>query len=188
ELPGSDALGTLEQLADRAHGLLLPVLDVGEALAVVDEEEVVGDGVPLQEEVVEGLEALGVRGEAKLVRARVAGGAEHDQAVDDFVVEEVADGEVPAEHVLAEDAAVAAEAHALGIERDLRGAAEVAHDVAARRADLLEEETPVDVRPCDGREVFDGRTDESLVDDRADHGAIVWATCATRLRWPRTPP
>src|ERR1041385_3740318 len=169
ELPGADAPRTLEELADGAHGVLLPVFDVGEALAVVDEEEVVGDGVALQEEVVEGLEALGIRGEAELVRARIGRGAVHDEAVDDFVVEEIADRQVPAEHVLAEDATVAAEPHALGVENDLRRAAEIAHDVAARRVDLLEEEAAIDVGPGDGREVFDRGADEALVDDRADH-------------------
>src|SRR5207237_4398068 len=101
------------------------------------------------------------------------GGAEEREAVEHFVIEQIADGKMAAEHVLAEDAAVAAEAHAFGIEDDFGGAAEVADDVPAAGVDLFEEEAFVDVRPGDGREVFDRVADETLVHDRADHRAIV---------------
>jgi len=85
-------------------------------------------------------------------------------------VEQVADGEVSAEHVLAEDPAIAVKADAFGVEDDLVTAAEVTHDVAARRVDLLEEETAVDVRPGDDCEVLDRLADRTLMDDRTDHG------------------
>src|SRR5438132_6776061 len=96
--------------------------------------------------------------------------AEHDQPIDHLLVQQIAHRQMPAEHVLAEDAAVAAEAHPFRIEDDLRVAGEVAHHVAAPGADLLEEEASIDVRSGDRGEVLDRPADEPLMDDGADHG------------------
>ena len=126
----------------------------------------------MQEQVVPALEAFGVGREVQLV-TRVDHRSEQNEAIHDFVVQEIADGQMSAEHVLAEDPAVPAEPHALGVEHDLRRAAEVAHDVAALARDLLEEETLFDVETRDDGEVFDGRSEKAVMDDRADHRPIL---------------
>src|SRR5207244_9571613 len=87
EVSRADATRALEELADRLQRLLLPVGDVADTLAVVDEEEVVRHRIALQEEVVVSLEALGVGAEAQLVRARIGRRPEHDQPVDYLFVQ-----------------------------------------------------------------------------------------------------
>ena len=173
KVAGADAARTLEQLAETLERSLLTIGDVGVALAIVEKEKVIRDRVALQKKIVESLEAFRIRREFQLVRARIGCRAEEHEPVDDFLVEQIADGKMSAEHVLAEDPAVPAKAHALRIQHDLRRAAEVANDVAARRRDLLEEKSPIDVRPSDDGEIFNVVADEALVDDGANHWMIL---------------
>ncbi len=171
EVAAADFARAFEQLAGALERLRLAFRDVGGPPPVVHEEEVVRDGVPLEEQVVVRLEALGVRREPELVRGAVRGGAEQHQPIDDLFVEQVADRQVAAEHVLPENPAIPPEPHSLGIQDDLRIAAEVSDDVAAAGRDLLEEKPAIDVRSGDDREVLDVLPDEALVDDGSDrHG------------------
>ncbi len=173
EVPRSHSARALEQLSDGLQRRFLPIGGIAILLAVVEKEDVVRDGVALQEEVVVVLESFGVQREAELSGGRIRRRAEHDQAIDHFVVEEVADRQVPAEHVLAEDAAVSAEPQTFRIERDLSVPAEVT-DYVAGRADLLEEEPAIDVGTRHDGEILDLLPDESLMDDGPDHA---WRLC-----------
>src|SRR5581483_6551585 len=163
ELSLSNLARALQQFSRVAENLGLALRDVVEALAIVDEEEVVRDRVALKKKIVVGLEAFRVLRETELVSLRVGGRAEQHEAVHDFIVEQIADRKMAAEHVLAEDAAVAAKADPLGIQGDLRIAAEVAHDVAAAGGNLLEEEAAIDVGSGHDGEVFDRLADEPLM-------------------------
>ncbi len=100
---------------------------------------------------------------------RIGRRTEHHEAVHHFVVEEIADGKMSAEHVLPEQPAVSLETHALRIQHQLGATAEVPHDVASRRLDLLEEETLVHIGSHHNGEILDRFTDGPLVDDCADH-------------------
>ncbi len=125
-----------------------------------------------------------MRGESQLVRVWVRRCAEEHQPVHNFIVQQIADRKMASEHVLAKDAAVAAEPDSFGVEDDFGVAAEVADHVAAPRVDLLEKETPIDVRTYDDGKVLDRRADKSLMNDRVNHMRIL---LGDRLSHPTTP-
>ena len=73
-----------------------------------------------------------------------------------------------AEHVFAEQSAVAVKTDTLRIEDDLGTASEITDDFASRRGDLFEEETAIHIGPGHSGEILDAFSDGTLVDDRAD--------------------
>ncbi len=98
---------SLEALAQQTQQLLLLPFWRGAERFVLDKEEVVGNGVAVEEYLLVGKGAIGPVVEPQGAALLVVAGAIHDQPVDDVPLGLIGQGLVDPEHVLAERAAIA---------------------------------------------------------------------------------